>query len=56
MAKNDQTERHKKPATNEPVPQQFASGGSAVPAPQMPYDIEEVQGQRVKPAPKPTKD
>jgi hypothetical protein len=35
------------------IVQQFASGGSAVPTPQLPYDVEKVQGNKVKPAPKP---
>jgi hypothetical protein len=57
MTKIDKTQLNKQQPPQQPskgaIVQQFASGGSAVPTPQLPYDVETVQGSKVKPAPKP---
>ncbi len=49
-----QTNKNQQPSKG-PVVQQFASGGSAVPTPELPYDIEKVQGGKIKPETKPEK-
>jgi hypothetical protein len=54
MTKIDKTPSSvKQKQSKGPVVQQFASGGSAVPTPQIPYDVEKVQGGKSEPSPKP---
>ena len=57
MTKIDKTQSNKQQPLQQPskgaIVQQFALGGSAVPTSQLPYDVEMVQGSKVKPAPKP---
>jgi hypothetical protein len=54
MTKINQTELKKdRQPSKGPVVQQFASGGSAVPTPELPYDVEKARSGDVKPSPKP---
>jgi hypothetical protein len=54
MTKIDQTQFNKnRQPSKGPVVQQFAAAGAAVSTPELPYDVEKVQGGKIKPTTKP---
>ncbi|HEY8356710.1 MAG TPA: hypothetical protein VIL30_04535 [Ramlibacter sp.] len=54
MTKIDKPQSNKRQQSSKgSVVQQFASAGSAVPTPELPHDVEKVQGSRIKPSAKP---